>query len=108
MERMGPEALLVRYQTDVRIDLAEFARQEFYREDPLQVEGAVRNELDHHRVDRAGPGILARWARAWRHRAPARAPAMPLARPVGAADRCLAGTTLAAMPASMAPLRPER
>jgi hypothetical protein len=114
MERMGPEALLVRYQTDVRLELAEFARAEFYRQDALRSEDVARGELDRESTDHATAAGFIRRLRARIHRAPQRTPArakptvLAAVRASDVPERCLAGRTLAAMPASMAPLRAER
>jgi hypothetical protein len=110
MMRMGPEALLVRTATDVRIDLAEFAREEFYDEDPRVVERRVRSCLDGGE-GLARPGFWARAREGLRFGRGARPDGRPVGPPgparVVAADPCLAGRTLAAMPAALAPVRPH-
>jgi hypothetical protein len=112
MMRMGPESLLVQSSVDARIDLAAFARAEFYTEDPRVLEREVRSQLER---EIRGPSLLDR-ARAWLHpdRAaptaaePARRAEVPWEAPAVVPDACLAGRTLAAMPASLAPLHPQR
>jgi len=112
MMRTGPESLLVQSSLDARIDLAVFARTEFYAEDPRVLERAVRSDLEYA----AGrPGVWDR-ARAWVRRGrtlprpagPAGASERPREMSAATADGGLVGRTLAAMPASLAPLRPQR
>jgi len=116
MMRMGPEALLVRSSVDARIDLADFARQEFCDEDPRVLERRVRTELDHERAAWDAPlGLMGR-ARAWFGRgraareAAARTSLDAAARRAEAKpfDDVLIGRPLAGMPACLAPIRPER
>jgi hypothetical protein len=63
MMRSGPEALMVRAKTEVRVDLALYAQLEFARRDARDVEGRIREELEELSERASSTVRLGRWMR---------------------------------------------
>jgi hypothetical protein len=108
MERMGPEALMVKSEMDFRAELAEIARSDYRILDVRALDARYPMEVAYLPATRPPVQRLLRWLR----REGGRANGRPLAAaPVAAMlpeGRAVRATGLAAMPAAMGSAAPAR
>jgi hypothetical protein len=115
MERMGPEALLVRSRTDFRAELAHYAQLEYGAIEARPLETRMLAELAYIPPTRSAGQRLRRWGQKWLQRKDSRVAGPAAAEPVAAAAarespvpaRSTTGSSLAAMPAILARQRSE-
>jgi hypothetical protein len=113
MTRMGPEALMVRWKTEPRADLALFAQFELARRDAREEEARILRELEYLPVTNTVSRRLRRWARgvfgdgAARTRVEGLRGERRATEPVVLATGLAPGRTLAAIPAARSGVRAE-